>query len=251
MVLRERHRHVDREGRVYLQHYLSIWDPSQFTLYGLVVAMSRVFSAEPPVNSRPIRAAPPADEPERRRLIASVSQRLSARLTDVSNDAVMEIAQLLDRKTNIIQRDESASEEMRLKTEQYADDVERLNLLEERKQELERWDETTKHVRNETDVDVVLQYREIMLKQIADSMAEDHAYADALDQVDEAFVKGVIDHETYMKDVRNISRDQFFPRALWKKLDTERLRMGVADDSALPRSTSSRLQIPAVPMRSM
>lgn len=220
MVIRERHANVDKEGRVYLQHYLSIWDPSQFSLYGLVVAMIRVFTVEPPVNSRPTPHASGRDEPERRRLITQLSGRLTERLRDSGNDAMVEVEQLQQRGDVVRRSEENASHETSLSQKRFRESEEAVASLARRKGQLEEWLEVWDRadVRDCKDVDVLLRYRDLIDGQIADCMAKDHALTDTLDQVDEAFVKGVIDHDMYMKDVRHLSREQFFPRALRKKL---------------------------------
>ena len=56
MYLKENHRHVGSDGKVYLP-YLHEWRSNTHNLVELVVAMSSVFSAEPPVFSRPVAAA--------------------------------------------------------------------------------------------------------------------------------------------------------------------------------------------------
>lgn len=240
MVIRERHANVDKEGRVYLQHYLSIWDPSQYSLYGLVLAMIRVFSVEPPVNSRPSVQGNANDESERRRLINTLSKRVSERLTDVNNDAVGELGQLLQRQEFVAKSDANANREAEQTKHELMNSTITLQQLTQRKQELDKWrlgidmaarqnsDDATV-VSDSDEVDSVLHYDDILVHQIAESMAKDHAYTDTLDQVDEAFVKGVIDHESYMKDVRNLSREQFFPRALRKKLELARQRAYLAE----------------------
>lgn len=55
MYLKENHRHVGMDGRVYLP-YLHEWRAVSHNLIELVVAMSSVFSADPPVFSRPAGA---------------------------------------------------------------------------------------------------------------------------------------------------------------------------------------------------
>lgn len=51
MYLKENHRHVGQDGKVYLP-YLHEWNRSSHNLIELVVAMSSVFSADPPVFTR-------------------------------------------------------------------------------------------------------------------------------------------------------------------------------------------------------
>mmetsp|Transcript_34255 Transcript_34255/g.38993 ORF Transcript_34255/g.38993 Transcript_34255/m.38993 type:complete len:397 (-) Transcript_34255:220-1410(-) len=59
MYLKENHPHVGSDGQVYLP-YLHDWRPSSHSLIELVVAMSSVFSADPPVFTRvQPRSSPP------------------------------------------------------------------------------------------------------------------------------------------------------------------------------------------------
>lgn len=51
MYIKDNHKHVGRDGKVYLP-YLSDWSPNSHNLIELTVAMSSVFSADPPVFSR-------------------------------------------------------------------------------------------------------------------------------------------------------------------------------------------------------
>lgn len=226
MVLRDRHENVDSNGRIYLRNYLSIWDPNQFTLYGLVLSMIRVFSVVPPVTSRPTPRPPPSDEDERRKLISSLSKRITERLNDTNNDAFSELAQLLERKEVAAKSKKTASEEARMSETEIESAKSTLHHLTSQKSDLESWvgEIVDSQKSDATSIDDILHYKDIKLYQIAKSMAQDYAYNDALDQVDEAFVKGLIDHDTYIKDVRKLSREQFFPRALKKKLQEETAR---------------------------
>lgn len=58
MYLKEGHKHVGSDGKIYLP-YLHEWRPSTHNLIELVVAMSSVFSADPPVFTRSSTAPPP------------------------------------------------------------------------------------------------------------------------------------------------------------------------------------------------
>jgi ESCRT-I complex subunit TSG101 len=64
MFLKENHMHVGLDGKVYLP-YLHEWSSHSHNLIELVVAMSSVFSADPPVFSRapPEQPKPPDDPP--------------------------------------------------------------------------------------------------------------------------------------------------------------------------------------------
>lgn len=62
MYIKDNHKHVGKDGKVYLP-YLSEWKPHSHNLVELTVAMSSVFSADPPVFSRAPQAAAPAPVP--------------------------------------------------------------------------------------------------------------------------------------------------------------------------------------------
>ena len=64
MYLKENHAHVGSDGMVYLP-YTHEWNPRTHSLIEMVVAMSSVFSADPPVFTRstPAPPPPPADAP--------------------------------------------------------------------------------------------------------------------------------------------------------------------------------------------
>jgi len=218
MVIRERHSHVDKEGRVYLPNYLSVWDPTQFTFYGVAVAMIRVFSAEPPVNSRPTVAGPSENEPERRLLISTLAKRITTHLSDVNDEALGEVGQLLHRKEELIKSDKHATEEMRAKATEFKAVEDELAQVKKTQSDLEEWVKTVGTVNEDLHIDEMLRHRNALDEQVMECTAEDAAYSDALDQLDEALVKGVIDHEVYMKEIRRISREQFFPRALRRKI---------------------------------
>lgn len=74
MYLKPNHKHVGSDGKIYLP-YLSEWNTNTHHLVELVVAMSSVFSAEPPVFSRPTppTSTPPPPLPEIRTTITSSS----------------------------------------------------------------------------------------------------------------------------------------------------------------------------------
>ncbi|KAL3945748.1 MAG: hypothetical protein SGBAC_000135 [Bacillariaceae sp.] len=62
MYLKENHPHVGSDGMVYLP-YTHEWNPRTHSLIEKIVAMSSVFSADPPVFSRPTPAPAPAPPP--------------------------------------------------------------------------------------------------------------------------------------------------------------------------------------------
>ena len=54
-------------------------------------------------------------------------------------------------------------------------------------------------------------------KQIVDAYAEELALADAIYYLGEALRRGIVDCDSFLKNVRNLSRKQFFLRATMQK----------------------------------
>lgn len=67
MVIKENHRHVGRDGTIYMQ-YLHNWNPNKSSLVEMTSSMSQLFGNEPPLftkrtNKNPSPAPPPAPAP--------------------------------------------------------------------------------------------------------------------------------------------------------------------------------------------
>lgn len=243
MVLRERHSTVDKEGRVYLL-YLSGWDPSKCNMYGVVIAMIRIFSVEPPVNSRSNSTTQSADEPERRNLIAALSKRISGHLQDVNEEAIEEICRLFAKKDDAINTDIYANEHTQQRDKAYKLATEKLKSTLALKDELQQWNTSVADVKQDAHVDDMLHHCNILDHQILECVAQDYAYADSLDQIDEAFVKGLIDHDAYMKHIRHISREQFYPRALRNKIEMVRAKQRASETDSTSKKVKANVSLP-------
>ena len=215
-------------------------------MYGVIVAMIRVFEVEPPVNSRRNLPNRTAEQPERRQLIAALSKRITYRLHDANEEAVVEICQLLERRDRLAETDKHATEELRQRAHRHKLLDDKLRQATAKKDELQQWIQSHDHEAEDTeekDVDDLVQCRNVWDHQIIECTAEDHAHSDALDQIDEAFVKGVIDQDTYMKDIRSISRDQFVPRALRKKIEVDKAKQAQTDQEGKVKRVASATRV--------
>lgn len=290
MVIRDGHRHVDKTGRVNIPFYLNNWVHPQYSLYGLVVAMIRIFSQNPPVHSKPKTPAsnssassnsasassgtnasaanganhngynyqqarpqqpssyyPPQrpqqqqqqqgghssygsggsnrdDEAEKRELV----KRLTKKLVERFNESQVDMTEQLVKTSVANENTKDSIAQLRPKAESMTQDVENLKqtLEEVEKQErsLQAWKERNSDVVTEEqagDIDQLLQFHDMSTQQIAQCIAEDYAIGDTMDQVDEAFVKNIISHDKYIREIRTLSRKQFYPRALKQKLEQQ------------------------------
>ena len=89
MYLKENHRHVGSDGKVYLP-YLHEWRNSTHNLVELVVAMSSVFSAEPPVFSRPAASTSTAAPSTSFTTASSSSQQQSTSFASSSSSSYLQ-----------------------------------------------------------------------------------------------------------------------------------------------------------------
>lgn len=250
MVFRQRHPHVDyTNGLVYLP-YLSEWDALSSSLCGAINSMIIVFSRTPPVYSRDPAQVISQEEVERRRLSRRISERVELALTKKNAEAADTIAKLHIRKDAVIQ-EESARQSLSQQLYRERFDIHRAqNSLRDKLTALHKWHADHLHPLPDADIDDITHPATVLQQQSIDCGARDAALTDALDQLDEAIAKGVIDDETYMRDVRRIAREQFFTRALLRKVQqsfaavAEPVRTEGASLSRRSPTTSKALSYP-------
>lgn len=112
MYLKENHRHVGSDGKVYLP-YLHEWRNTTHNLVELVVAMSSVFSAEPPVFTRRPGAAPATSgQPQTKAVLDHDLAAAGGLMTDEEAIAAVQAQEAKDR---------ADAERRRLEEERLAD----------------------------------------------------------------------------------------------------------------------------------
>jgi ESCRT-I complex subunit TSG101 len=116
MYLKENHMHVGSDGKVYLP-YLHEWNPRTHNLVELVVAMSSVFSADPPVFTKPPSADPPPPMPSHL-LTASVVTQASTSISMTA--AEVRLAQEAEEANRVMEAARKAEREEMDRNEQVA-----------------------------------------------------------------------------------------------------------------------------------
>lgn len=219
MEVKQRHDHVDRNGLVYLP-YLANWDIARSTLIGAVAAMTDVFSRAPPVyaSSRPSATAQPQEE--RARMVALLADRARARLREVSEEATNDVATLLQRRDDATEPVADATDARR------ASDVQRniAALIAERDQ-LEAYMENNRVREGDIDVDTMIHPRDLHSEQVLECLSKDAALMDALDQLQDAVVARRIDLDTFSRETSRLAREQFYARALLRKVKLQQAHM--------------------------
>ena len=85
---------------------------------------------------------------------------------------------------------------------------------------------------NNVDVDDAFEPRDALSKQMIDASASDLAIEDVIYSLDKAVQDGVIPFDQYLKNVRLLSREQFFHRATSMKVRAAQMQAHVASMAA-------------------
>lgn len=225
MDVKERHDHVDRNGLVYLP-YLANWNVQHSTILGAIGAMSAVFSKQPPVYSKAKQGGGRSSaQAERAALVRTLTARAQKRFREVSEEGSNDIAGLLDRRDKAGDDRGLAPEKQRLLEERIAKTEAIAKLGEEQKQ-LEGYIEAHRVRDGDIDVDTMIHPRDLHSEQVLECLSKDAAYLDALDQLMEACDSKKIDVNMFTKETKRIAREQFYARALLRKVQLQKAKGG-------------------------
>ncbi|XP_049933608.1 protein ELC-like [Nymphaea colorata] len=94
---------------------------------------------------------------------------------------------------------------------------------------LEGWvKENGNKKKSDIDIDDVFEPADPLSRQILDCASADFSIEDTIYALDKAFQQGVIPFDAYMRNIRALSREQFFQRAMSAKVKAARLQAQVA-----------------------
>ncbi|MES1915517.1 MAG: hypothetical protein MHM6MM_007446 [Cercozoa sp. M6MM] len=226
MSIKARHRHVDTQGLIFLP-YLSNWN-ARSSLIELVTMISSVFSADPPVYSKPPSGGGESrgqqrpqqqqqPQNERERLVQQVTQQLQQVLPGMLKEITTDMESLLKRQDDLressekvgdgVQKMRQATENLRQKTAQ----------LDAANQDLLAYVSQQEAMPEQSALDVVAP-RDAWSQKMAELVAEDHALDDTVYALDKCLSDGRVSLDVYLRQVRKLSREQFFARALASKI---------------------------------
>lgn len=221
MVFRQRHPHVDSlNGRVYMP-YLSSWDALTSTILGTVNAMIQVFSIKPPVYSHQTPSVSTQEDYERQLLIRELSQRFNTALSRNTFTARRTIQRMVAKQEALKQEESALQTKKREVLREKADLETTERHVRQAVHDLRRWRTQHPDAPTGASIDGMTRPRTLFREQLIDCSALDAAQTEALDQIDEAFATGVIQNEKYVLDVRKIARQQFFTRALQRRVQQQ------------------------------
>ncbi len=251
MIVKPRHRHVDSAGMTYLP-YLSAWSAKTCNLRDLVATVIKVFCTDPPVRAKP--KGPAAPDPAAAAdanggvpsLVASASQPTGM---SASAGGVVQPGKSFEDPSAVIKRNaiqavtEKLRRELKLVYEQLASEIDDLMSAGSgdpaaRKQkelrkvrgeveaavakndELTRWLAANDSA-GQVDIDAITEPRDPLSKQLLHLVATDAAMEDCLYYLEKALMSGTLDSAEFLKQYRVIARDQYWSRALMKRVHAE------------------------------
>ncbi|PKU76349.1 protein ELC-like [Dendrobium catenatum] len=267
MVVKANHPHVDRSGCVHVP-YLQNWVYPSSNLVDLVRSLSQIFSNDPPLFSRqnpnsnppPNPIPSPSPPPNASRFFSSLSpyaSRLQGRLTEDANEVFRrnainkiieavhadiaglhkareaEIEGLFAIQAELRRREQELACGIREMLEEKEGLEQQLRLVLMNMDLLEGWVRQNEGKwPHEFDVDNVFQPADVLSRQLLECTAADLAVEDTIYSLDKAMQEGSIPSDMYLKNVRALSREQFFHRALETKLRAARVQSQVTSMAA-------------------
>ncbi|KAI0567370.1 Elongin-C [Gracilaria domingensis] len=184
--------------------------------------MRQAFSFKPPVYSRDAASQTASQQSQHQHQKHALVRTLSARLTSASEvhrrGAAEKLRKLYLRRSDIVAEENTTHALHQHKNKQYLTLLHHHKRLTARQSALKQWALQNPPPPLRASIDDVTLPPTMLSEQSLKAKAADAALADALDQVDEAIDKGVIDTDTYMREVRKLARLQFFHRAMLRKI---------------------------------
>jgi ESCRT-I complex subunit TSG101 len=113
MYFKENHPHVGSDGQVYLP-YLHEWRPHSHSLIELIVAMSSVFSADPPVFTRAVEP-PPFSEALNHSFTTTTADYVINATTDSERDAIYQVQERIAIEQSAAEAEQKRIEEEALR----------------------------------------------------------------------------------------------------------------------------------------
>lgn len=245
MAIANHHKHVDQTGRVYLQ-YLHEW-AHHSTLPVLIAQCCEVFSQQPPVYSKPSQPAarpPPARPPnnyqpntwqpessayggvqqqqnfgvdDTNRLRDQVNGKMRDHLQKELNEISEEIHSLMNRQRKIVRKKAEIDQTLVQSEEEYQKLQKRKGEIKSEKERLEGW-LSENEGKSRIDVDSAVSASDSHAQQLFEATAEDYALSDVQYELEQCLNDELINLQVFLKHIRKVSRQQFFARALAKKL---------------------------------
>ncbi|GLJ26629.1 hypothetical protein SUGI_0517690 [Cryptomeria japonica] len=186
----------------------------------------------PPSPQRPPHMEDPS-EVFKRNAINKLVEMLHNDMAELRKKTEEEMDGLFNTQAVLRQREEQLESGLREMQEEKEGLEQQLQLILTNTDVLETWLRTNEDKKKDAiDIDDVFEPCDTLSKQMLESTAADLAIEDILYSLDKAVQEGVIPVDAYLKNVRALSREQFFHRATAAKVRAAQMQSQVASMAA-------------------
>ncbi|KAK8947559.1 Protein ELC [Platanthera guangdongensis] len=267
MVIKLNHPHVDRSGFVH-SPYLKNWIYPSSNLVDLVRSLSQIFSSDPPLYSRqnhrpnpnptpspsfspspslsssssgihsispytPRPHARPTEDPSeeyRRNAMKKIVDAVHADSAALRKGQEAETEGLLGTQATLRQREEQIAQGLQDMAGEKEGLEQTLQVVLMNTDVLEGWvRENGGKWRGDVDAEDAFEPSDALSRQMLECTAADLAIEDTVYSLDKAVQSGAIPFDMYLKNVRALSREQFFHRALATKVRAAQVQSHVTN----------------------
>ncbi|KAF8109477.1 hypothetical protein N665_0095s0049 [Sinapis alba] len=249
MIIKRPHAHVTPSGLVSLP-YLQNWVYPSSNLVDLVSELSAAFACDPPLYSRrPPQPPPPADqsfppspyhhvqrpddaaEVYKKEAVNKMVEMVRNDLVSMRRDGEAEAEEVLSLQGVLRRREEEISRGLKEMVEEKETLEQELQVISMNTEVLDSWVRENRgksKTLGDLDVDDAFECVDVLSKQMLECTALDLAIEDAVYSLDKSFRDGVVSFDQYLRNVRMLSREQFFQRATGSKVRAAQMEAQVA-----------------------
>jgi len=155
---------------------------------------------------------------EEKNLKNELSQKLKEKLTVVQTETTREVEAAMLENDNLNGELKSLFDKKNLLLDTKRKTEELIKQTDNKNSDMENWIQTNNKNPEEINIDQLTEPEDDIQRQILHLEAEDFTIEDTLYFLEKALQRGTIDVNIYLKNVRNLSSDQFFKRALIRKI---------------------------------
>ncbi|KFK25620.1 hypothetical protein AALP_AA8G138200 [Arabis alpina] len=257
MIIKRPHSNVSPSGLVSLS-YLHDWVYPSSNLTDLAAQLSAAFSRDPPLYSQ--RRPPPSPSPSigsvrpihppyhhqnqtddaaevyKRNAINKLVDMIHGDLVLMRTGREAEAEELLSLQGGLKRREEEINMGLKEMVEEKETLEQQLQVIAMNSEFLDSWirenQGKAKSLLVDLDVDDAFECNETLSKQMLDCTALDLAIEDVVYSIDKSFRDGLVPFDQYLRNVRLLSREQFFYRATAAKVSAVQMEAQVASIAA-------------------
>mmetsp|Transcript_17205 Transcript_17205/g.35751 ORF Transcript_17205/g.35751 Transcript_17205/m.35751 type:complete len:251 (-) Transcript_17205:206-958(-) len=207
MRLMEGNSAVDKKGCIRGLRYLNDWNVSQSSVTELIKALREQFELEPPVYTI-------VPEKIKTELVAALNLRISQELRTIRSQVLGELQPIAKSTLSEVglSKEQSSLQKQKCKLE------EGIQLKSKRLSEVNDWMEQNFYLSQEVEPGMIMCPDNVQIAQILRSHADNDALQDGLALLHDAFERRVINLDTFVSEVRRLSKEQYKARALIRKI---------------------------------